>query len=148
MMYGKIGMADVWKKYAKKEEDLIELRRLCCIDNTPKNTESFFIGKTLKWLKQNTDFKKVISYADTTYNHQGTIYKASNFTHIGLTAKGRVIMFDGQRFHDKTIRTVDKNGINPYAKKIIKALETGEAKYVETKPKHIYIYNLRRQKSL
>lgn len=146
MMYGKIGMADVWKKYAKKEEDLIELRRLCCIDNTPKNTESFFIGKTLKWLKHNTNFKKVISYADTTYNHEGTIYKASNFTHIGLTAKGRVIMFEGQRFHDKSLRTFHNKQRKPFAEKIRKALETGEAKYVETKPKHIYIYNLRRQK--
>ena len=146
MMYGKIAMADVWKKYAEKEDDLIELRRLCCIDNTPKNTESFFIGKTLKWLKQNTDFKKVISYADTTYNHEGTIYKASNFKHIGLTAKGKVIMYKGQRFHDKSIRTFSNGKLKPFAKKIKEALETGEAKYEDTKPKHIYIYELRRIK--
>lgn len=146
MMYGTIAMAGVWKKYAEKEEDLIELRRLCCIDNTPKNTESYFIGKTLKWLKQNTDIKKVISYADTTYNHEGTIYKASNFKHVGLTTKGKVIMYKSQRFHDKTIRTLHNGQPKPYAKEIIKALETGEAKYVETKPKHIYIYNLRREK--
>lgn len=146
MMYGKIAMADVWKKYAEREEDLIELRRLCCIDNTPKNTESFFIGKTLNWLKKNTDFKKVISYADTTYNHEGTIYKASNFKHIGLTAKGRVIMYQNQRFHDKTIRTLYKGKPKPFAENIIKALETGEAQYVDTKPKHIYIYELRRIK--
>lgn len=147
MMYGKIAMADVWKKYAEKEDDLIELRRLCCIDNTPKNTESFFIGKTLNWLKKNTDFKKVISYADTTYNHEGTIYKASNFKHVGLTAKGRVIMYEGQRFHDKSIRTFHDGKLKPFAKKIKEALETGEAQYVETKPKHIYIYNLRREKN-
>ena len=147
MMYGKIGMADVWKKYADKEEDIIELRRLCCIDNTPKNTESFFIGKTLNWLKKNTDFKKVISYADTTYNHEGTIYKASNFKHVGLTAKGRVIMFEGQRYHDKALRTKYKTGLKPFAEKIKQALESGEAEYVETKPKHIYIYELRRIKN-
>ena len=28
---------------------LLELRRLCCIDDTPKNTESYFIGKCLRW---------------------------------------------------------------------------------------------------
>ena len=39
MIYGRIAMANVWKKYVDKEEDLIELRRLCCIDNTPTNTE-------------------------------------------------------------------------------------------------------------
>ena len=52
MMYGQIAMANVWKKYSEKEKDLIELRRLCCIDNTPKNTESYFIGFTLRWLKK------------------------------------------------------------------------------------------------
>ena len=60
MIYGKIAMADVWKKYADNESDLIELRRLCCIDDTPKNTESYFIGKTLKWLKQNTTITSYI----------------------------------------------------------------------------------------
>lgn len=146
IMYGTIAMAGVWKKYADNKEDLVELRRLCCIDNTPKNTESFFIGKTLKWLKKNTKFKKVISYADTTYNHEGTIYKASNFKHVGVTAKGKVIMYNGQRIHDKAIRTFYNGELKPFSKKIIKALETGEAEYVDTKPKHIYIYELRRIK--
>ena len=41
MMYGQIGMAGVWKKYVDNETDLIELRRLCCIDDTPKNTENY-----------------------------------------------------------------------------------------------------------
>jgi len=31
MIYGKIAMANVWKKYAQKESELIELKRLCCI---------------------------------------------------------------------------------------------------------------------
>jgi hypothetical protein len=82
MIYGKIAMANVWKKYADIETDLIELKRLCCIDNTLKNTESFFIGHTLRWLKKNTKIKTVISYADTTYSHEGTIYKASNFKNV------------------------------------------------------------------
>ena len=64
MVYGYIAMRGVWKKYAEKETDLIELRRLCCIDDTPKNTESYFIGKTLRWLKQNTEAEVIISYSD------------------------------------------------------------------------------------
>ena len=44
MLYGSLGMANTWKKYVDREDKLLELRRLCCIDDTPKNTESFFIG--------------------------------------------------------------------------------------------------------
>jgi hypothetical protein len=146
MIYGKIAMANVWKKYADIETDLIELKRLCCIDNTPKNTESFFIGKTLKWLKNNTNIKTVISYADMTYSHVGTIYKASNFTHVGMTSKGRIIMYNGKRYHDKTIRTKYKGKLKPFAIQIKKALETGEATYVNTLGKHIYLYYLHKNK--
>ena len=142
MIYGRIAMAGVWKKYADNENELTELRRLCCIDDTPKNTESYFIGHTLRWLKKNTDLKRVVSYADTTYNHSGTIYKASNFKNIGMTAKGRVIMYNDRRYHDKTVRTKYKGELKPFAKKIKAALETGEAEYVKTKGKHIYIYEL------
>lgn len=143
MIYGKIGMANVWKKYADKECDLIELKRLCCIDDTPKNTESFFIGKTLRWLKKNTKIKTVISYADTTYNHNGIIYRASNFKHIGMTNEGKVIMYNNKRYHDKTIITKHNGKLKPFAKKIISALKTGEAYYTETGSKHVYIYNLK-----
>jgi hypothetical protein len=143
MIYGKIAMANVWKKYAKNESELIELKRLCCIDNTPKNTESFFIGHTLRWLKKNTKIKTVISYADTTYSHEGTIYKASNFVHCGMTAKGKVIMYEGKKYHDKTIRTKYKGNLKPFAIKIKDALQNKTAKYVDTLGKHIYLYGLR-----
>lgn len=148
MIYGPLGMANTWKKYANSESEVIELRRLCCIDNTPRNTESYFIGKTLRWLKKNTSYKIVVSYADTFHNHQGTIYKASNFEYHGLTSKGRVIEYDGKTYHDKCIRTyyVDKNGnksLKPFAQKVKDALETGEAKYIETPGKHIYVYRLK-----
>lgn len=147
MIYGPLGMANTWKKYADSENDVVELRRLCCIDNTPKNTESYFIGKTLKWLKKNTDYKIVISYADTFHNHRGTIYKASNFEYHGMTAKGRVIECDGKIYHDKCIRTyhIDRYGnkhLKPFAQRVKSALENGEAKYIETPGKHIYIYRL------
>lgn len=143
MIYGKVAMANVWKKYAKKEIELIELKRLCCIDNTPKNTESYFIGHTLRWLKKNTIVKTVISYADTTYSHEGTIYKASNFKHNGMTSPGKVIWYNGKRYHDKSIRTVYNKRLKPFALEIITALALGKAAYEKTKGKHIYLYNLK-----
>ena len=148
MIYGSLAMANTWKKYAKEESKVVELKRLCCIDKTPKNTESYFIGKTLRWMKQNSDYDLVVSYADTYYGHEGIIYKASNFKHMGLTTKGKVIDYNERYYHDKCIRTyyTNKDGekvIKPFAQKIKGALETGEAKYVEMPEKHIYIYPLK-----
>lgn len=146
MIYGSTAMANVWRKYANHESELIELRRLCCVDDTPKNTESFFIGKTLKWLKKNTDVKTIISYADETYGHKGIVYMATNFKNVGMTNPGKVIIYHGKRYHDKTIRTKYKGELKPYAKKIKDALQTGEAHYESSLGKHIYIYELRKDK--
>lgn len=144
MIYGRVAMANVWKKYVDQQEDLIELRRLCCIDDTPKNTESYFIGQTLKYLKNHTNIKTVISYSDLEQNHRGVIYQATNFKYIGQTVKGRVIIHNGKRYHDKTIRTrYSHNGeLKPYAKRLRDALECGEAHYHKTQPKNIYLYSL------
>jgi hypothetical protein len=149
MIYGRPAMANAWKKYADHQEDLLELRRLCCIDKTPRNTESYFIGKTLKWLKRNTDLKVIVSYADPHYGHGGIIYRASNFEYHGQTSPGKVISYKGRLFHDKCIRDGKKKDVNgnqildKYAIELIEALKTGEAQWMNTPGKHIYIYSLK-----
>lgn len=142
MIYGKLGMANVWKKYADKPEDLLELRRLALIDNTVGNSESYFIGSSIRWLIKNTDVKTIISYADTYYGHQGIVYQASNFELIGQTSVGRKISYDGKLYHDKAIRTKYKGQLKPFAQRLKTALENGKAEYISMPAKNIYIYNL------
>lgn len=144
MIYGKLGMANAWKKYGDDPNEVMELRRLVLVDDTPKNSESFFIGYTLRWLKRNTPVRTVVSYADPNYGHSGVIYRATNFEHVGMTSPGRVIMYRGKKYHDKAIRTKYKGKLKPFAAELKKALETGEAEYVKQLPKHIYVKQLRK----
>lgn len=144
MIYGKFGMANTWKKYADHEDDVIELRKLVLIDDTPKNSESYFIGHTLRWLKKNTTIKKVVSFADPNFGHSGVIYRATNFDHVGMTSPGRVIIYNGKRYHDKVVRNKYKGELKPFAKKIKQALEDGEAHYEKQLPKHTYVKTLRK----
>ena len=100
MMYAYPSMPATAAKYNPINPDkCLELRRLVCIDDTPKNTESYFIGQTFKWLKQNTDMEVIVSFADTHYGHDGVIYKATNFEYLGETSKGQVLMVDGKEMH-------------------------------------------------
>ena len=142
--FGKMAMAGQWKRFSDNANDVTELRRLVCIDDTPKNTESYFIGKMLKWLKKNTKIKKVVSYSDLEYNHVGTIYAASNFKKIDVRKGAKVIMWNGKRYHDKTIRTKYRGELKPYAKRLKEALETGEAFYKDTKGKVTWVYEIKR----
>ena len=146
MIYGRFAMANVWKKYSDRPEDVIELRRLCCIDDTPKNTESYFIGATLRYLKKHTDIQTVISYADPEYGHEGIIYQASNFELVGETSKGRVIIWNGKKYHDKAIRTKYKGELKPFARRLVEALDRGEAYYKNTVGKHVYKYDLKNRR--
>jgi len=143
MIYGKPAMANQWKKYVDSEEKILELRRLVLIDATPKNSESWFIAKTLRWLKQNTDIEVVISYADPNYGHEGVVYKASNFDFIGQTSPGKVIMWQGKKYHDKTIRTKHNGKLKPFAIRVKEALQTGQAQYVDQSPKNVYMKKIK-----
>lgn len=60
---------------------VIELNRLWCHDDCPRNTESFFVARALKMLPP----LLVVSYADTAWGHTGVIYRALNFNYAGWT---------------------------------------------------------------
>ncbi len=134
------GPAAAQRYYPEDPDKCLELRRLCLIDETPKNAESFFVSRTLKWLRKNSDWKFVVSYADPEQGHQGTIYKAANFKYEGVTAPGQSLMVDGEPFHIRTLTMLDR----PYGVEINRRYKEGDpgVQIVKTKPKHIYTYQL------
>ena len=142
MFYGRMAMANQWKRFSDSADKVIELRRLCCVDDTPRNTESFFIGKSLRMLKHDWTNGVVVSYADKEYGHVGTIYKASNFKMVGEIKGARVIDYNGKLYHDKTIRTKYKGKLKPFAERIKNALEDGSAVYKKPAGKYTYVYEL------
>jgi hypothetical protein len=142
MFFGRMAMANQWKRFSDCETSVIELRRLCCIDDTPKNTESYFIGNALKLLRKDWGKGCVVSYADKEHGHSGIIYRASNFKELEEIKGARVIIFGEKQYHDKTIRTKYKGELKPFAKRVKDALESGAAYYKKTAGKHTYIYNL------
>lgn len=64
---------------------VIELNRLWVHDSCPTNTESFFVARALHALPP----LLVVSYADTAWGHDGTIYRALNFNYAGWTDMDR-----------------------------------------------------------
>ena len=59
-----------------------ELSRLCIHPKyRKKNLASYFVSRCLKLL--DPQYKLVISYCDTTFNHNGATYKACNFEEAG-----------------------------------------------------------------
>jgi hypothetical protein len=87
---------------------VIELHRLHILDVTPKNTETWFIARCFQLLK--TDRPQtlgIISFADPTEGHVGTIYRAANFIQDGQSSKTRFYIDDTGR-----LRHPRQNGKN------------------------------------
>jgi hypothetical protein len=132
-----------WRRYALQEKDVVELRRLVCLDGCPRNTLSWFIAKALKILKRTSDHRIVISYADPLYGHVGYIYQAANWSYVGRTAKDKVYFTpDGKMYHSRALRTKYKGKYKPFAKKLQEQYVNGELTEKIVPGKHIYVYNL------
>ncbi len=115
----------------------IDIRRMACIDDSPKNSESWFLGSIIRWIKTNTDYKFVLSYSDKTVNHQGVIYKAANFKQNGETSPTKYVIWDGKTYHPRSL-SIDRD----YSYKLREAVRKGEATINTGLPKKIWIYEI------
>lgn len=82
--------------------EYLELTRLWSPDGFPKNTESKLIAESRKLLPSNV--RLIMSFADGSRGHVGTIYQASNFHYCGLSAGGKMLVTeDGIEKHPRLL---------------------------------------------
>ncbi|MBI4203213.1 MAG: hypothetical protein HY532_08905 [Chloroflexi bacterium] len=60
-------------------------------DNLPKNSESRVLGVLCRHLRKHTSLRFILAYSDPAAGHVGTIYQASNFAYVGLSAADSLI---------------------------------------------------------
>lgn len=70
--------------------EYVELTRLWCAQDMPKNTESKLISTSLKMLPK--EVKLIISFADSSKYHVGTIYQATNWYYLGSNKGGKTLI--------------------------------------------------------
>jgi hypothetical protein len=67
-----------------------ELARLYLLDEVPRNAETWLIGSSVRYIKRmHRDVEYLLSYADPSVGHTGTIYRAANWTFDGRTDQER-----------------------------------------------------------
>lgn len=85
-------------------EDGLELTRLWGQDNIPKFAIGKLVAHSLHMLPQVTERRIMITYVDSS-RFAGTVFKATNWLHAGMTRGGRWQMFlDGKWYHPRTAR--------------------------------------------
>ena len=114
-----------------EKTNVYELTRLWTEDSTPRNTESYLIGNSMKLL----DKEIIVSFAEIQQGHVGTVYQASNFLYCGLSAK----------FKDPKVKGLEHQHHATYANRMTMAevrdkYGIDNVYYVDRPRKHRYIY--------
>jgi hypothetical protein len=119
----------------------LELNRLFIHDWAGRNSESWLIGQSVKMIPLNQYFI-LVSYADTKYDHLGTVYQATNWLYTGLSSIEKnegVLLIDGTIMHPKQI-------VNLFGTRAIDTIKDNLGnRFVEViqgEPKHRYVYFL------
>lgn len=117
---------------------LFELNRLVVNENLPKNTLSYFVSQTFYFMPKPI---VLVSYADTSHNHKGYIYQATNWIYTGLSAKFMDYMVKGmEHLHGASIFDMSRGKENR-----VQWLKDkfGDRLYMKERPrKHRYFYFL------
>lgn len=82
-----VGPFDVYSLVeGARSDDCLTLTRLLLSDELLGNSESRVIGIVLRALKQHTNLKFIVTYADTSSGHTGIIYRATNWTFARMSS--------------------------------------------------------------
>jgi hypothetical protein len=85
-------------------DDCLTLTRLWLSDELPVNSESRVIGIVIRALRTYSAVKFLISYADPSHGHFGTIYQATNWLYTGLSeAMSLYDVGDGVPRHSRSV---------------------------------------------
>lgn len=137
---GGITRVEMAEKQKAQVSEMKELIRFCIHPEFHKrNFGSWFLGRATKAYKSaHQHVRLLISFADASQGHIGTIYEAANWEYDGDTGSSYHYILDGQRIHKKTI----------YDKAVKAGLieseymqQTGASKVREL-PKRRYLYRL------
>jgi hypothetical protein len=89
---------------------LYELNRLVINDNAEKNSLSFFVSQSLKLMPKPC---VIVSYADTSQNHHGYIYQATNWIYSGLSSPHKDYYVKGlEHLHNSTLMDMSRGQEN------------------------------------
>lgn len=77
------------KSVSDDHRSVLALSRFCLRNDRPENSGSFLISKSIKLLDKKR-WTTLLTYADTGMNHDGGLYRASNWNYNGLTNKNAI----------------------------------------------------------
>ena len=84
--------------------DCLTLTRLWLAEELPGNSESRVLGMVQREMRRHTSVRFMLSYADPSQGHVGTIYQAANWLYTGLSEPTPLYdLGDGVLHHNRSL---------------------------------------------
>lgn len=83
---------------------VLTLSRLVIIPGMPTNSASFFLSRSIGIIRKDGRYDTLVTYADEGRGHTGAIYRATNWTYVGINGGDPVFIHPetGRQFGRKT----------------------------------------------
>ncbi len=121
-----------------KQSDGLTLSRVWLSDELGTNSESRCLGYVIRQLRIHTRTRFLISYADPSVGHIGTIYQATNWIYTGLSnATPRYDIGDGVERHSRSL----SHAFGSHSKEWF-ASQWIDVRSIPQAAKHRYVYFL------
>lgn len=125
-------LRDLWNNKYK----LMELNRLVINEGLDKNVLSYFVSQSLINMPKPL---VIVSYADTSKNHHGYIYQATNWLYTGLSIPFKDVAVKGlENQHHSTIEDLVRGKENRI--EALREMFGDRLYYVDRPQKHRYFY--------
>lgn len=119
---------------------MTECAELCRVALTKHETPvSKIISIAVKMLKRAMPgLRLIVSYADPGHKHVGTVYQAAGWIYVGESIGASSVVLNGKLTHRRTINSTYRTSAISW----LRANVDPEARAVQTKPKHKYLWPL------
>jgi hypothetical protein len=145
VVFGPTAGANVSRSISSKltHKNLWELKRLWVEDSLGKNTESWVIGQSIRYIKtHHPEIKCLVSYADPDAGHIGTIYQATNWLYQNIErpkgTSGYIVSFDGGKKWQHSRTLFNKYGTFNYDKLVEVLPRPFLIKELSVKERYVY----------
>ena len=121
----------LYKTYNISQQQGCELTRIALTKH--KTPVSKILAIALKFLKiSNPGMQLVISFADSSKNHHGGIYQATNWIYVGVAGPRRLPKIKGKFIHERSLSVLVKQG----------KVKRSDCEWVPAQPKYKYLFPL------
>ena len=85
-------------------KDYYEIGKMCLIEELGRNSESQFISKCIKFIKDNYSIKLLYTWSDGIVGKPGYVYQSANFLYGGYIWTDIYITKDGEKIHPRSTK--------------------------------------------